>query len=111
MPAFRARSNPNPAGRHRPIERAPRIFVNNLAGIYRLDGGLISTTFVSQFCDPHLNAVEQPSLIWPEAPPGTLMATCCNGCSKKSRAARLPATCCNSNLIDQRRIAAKLIQC
>jgi hypothetical protein len=67
MPAFRARSNPNPAGRYRPIERAPRIFSNNLAGIYRLDGGLIQTTFVEQFRDPHLGAVEQASLIWPEA--------------------------------------------
>jgi|SRR6266436_3460164 len=43
---------------------APRIFVNNIGDIYRLDGGIIQLTFVQKFQDPNLNAVEQGSLIW-----------------------------------------------
>jgi hypothetical protein len=45
---------------------APRIFVNDIGGIYRLDGGIMQVTFVQKFHDPNLNAVEQGSLIWPE---------------------------------------------
>ena len=46
---------------------APRIFVNNVGGIYRLEGGIIQATFVQQFRDPNFNTVEQASLLWPEA--------------------------------------------
>jgi hypothetical protein len=47
---------------------APRIFVNDIGGIYRLDGGIMQVTFVQKYQDgSNLNAVEQGSLIWPEA--------------------------------------------
>jgi len=46
---------------------APRILVNNIGGVYRLDGGIIQVTFAWQFRDPNFNTVEQGSLIWPKA--------------------------------------------
>ena len=44
---------------------APRIFVNDIGGIYRLEGGIMQVTFISKFHDPNVNPVEQGSLIWP----------------------------------------------
>jgi hypothetical protein len=46
---------------------APRIFVNDIGSIHRLDGGIMQVTFVQKFTHPKLDAVEQASLIWPEA--------------------------------------------
>lgn len=55
--AMRGKSNP----------LAPRILVNNLGGIYRLDGSLVRVTLVQQYREPDVSAVAQASLIWPEA--------------------------------------------
>jgi hypothetical protein len=51
---------------YRRNSRARKIFVNDIGGIYRLDGGIIQVTFINKFEDPHLVPVEQGSLIWPE---------------------------------------------
>jgi hypothetical protein len=65
---------------------APRIFVNDIGGVYRLDGGIMQVTFVQKFVDgSNLNAVEQGSLIWPEANWfGSTTRTCCVGRRRKS---------------------------
>jgi hypothetical protein len=47
---------------------APKIFVNDVGGIYRIDQGIWQVVFINK---PHLpegstDAVEQGSLIWPE---------------------------------------------
>jgi hypothetical protein len=49
---------------HKP--RAPKLLVNDIGGIYRLEGGLIQVTFIQKFEDHRRNAIEQGSLIWPE---------------------------------------------
>jgi hypothetical protein len=69
---------------------APRIFVNNIGGVYRLDGGIIQVTFAQQLRDPNFNTVEQGSLIWPEAI--GIYGICCAGCRKKSPEERSAGT-------------------
>jgi hypothetical protein len=44
---------------------APRIFVNDICSIHGLDGGIVQVTFVQQFHEPNLNALEQAGLIGP----------------------------------------------
>ena len=42
---------------------APRILVNNIGGVYRLDRSIIQVTFAQQLRDPNFNTVEQGSPI------------------------------------------------
>lgn len=44
---------------------APRVFVNAVGGIYRVDASLIETVFIIKSENLTRNPVEQVSLIWP----------------------------------------------
>jgi len=47
---------------------APRIFVNDVGGIYKMPGGIWRVSFVQKYEGPNgiIEATEQTSLIWPE---------------------------------------------
>jgi len=62
---------------------APRILVNNIGGVYRLDGGIIQVTFAWQFRDPQFQhgRAREPDLAESQL---ASTGTCCAGCRKKS---------------------------
>jgi hypothetical protein len=48
--------------------KAPKLFVNEIGGIHRLEGGIIEVTLIKRFEQPtRWNPIEQVTLIWPEA--------------------------------------------
>ena len=45
--------------------KAPKLFVNDIGGIHRLEGGIIEMTLIKVFSQPtRMNPVEQATLIW-----------------------------------------------